>query len=353
MHDVSPNGCLTGPAALAVVWIAHVLVPLIAGLVALGRSRQSARICRVADVRASTDAVRPLAPGRAALHGPVEYAPGEQLAVTIAIEQAGTEHKTKHGYSHRWTETRRRVNAAPFYVRDGRGTSVRVEPDERTILVDRLDRTARHDRANRERFAEISNGEVVYVLGELRPGHDPTTGGYRGTETSLVMKPPANGRLLVSSEPLGDRFRREARIHGLYALVFFGMLLLFGLFDLGFHARMFAGHVERATVVERVVVRGKSSHCALTVRSPSGERFGFSAGSGACSRLYEGDQVALTVVGERTFAALGAAPAINGTILVLAGVALTIALVVYRRRRREWYDGKVVDTGRGKLSEST
>jgi hypothetical protein len=158
-------------------------------------------------------------------------------AVVIAIEQQGREFKTKSGWAHRWSEQRRTVEAKPFYVTRANGERVRVEPDSRVLLVDRLDATERQAIDQRVRRARLSPGEHVFVLGVMTRAADPKLGGYRESAEGWVLRPPRGERMLISTEPLEDRHQRRARIWRNLALITAALLLVW-------HGLLFA-HVHR------------------------------------------------------------------------------------------------------------
>lgn len=292
----------------------------------------------------------PNAPGRACIHGTVERAPGASLTLSVAIRQQGRNFKGKRDqWTHAWSEISRAVHASPFYVRDAQGERIRVEPDDKTLLVDKLDRTVRHSATIRERFADLSEGEVVYVVGELARGRDPAAGGYRDAESARVMRPPRGDRLIVSTEPLGARFERDAAQNRGWGLFCLGFIAVFAVVDIGFHARVFAGHVANGTVVEATAHDGKSSFCDLEVELANEERVEVSTQRSVCRNAVIGQRVPVYVVGASSFAHAGRAPALHLASAVVAFIVLVLTVLLYHLRTRPWYEGKVVDSGSGKL----
>src|SRR5206468_7223794 len=97
-----------------------------------------------------------------------------------------------------WTEMRRRVEVAPFYVVHASGERVRVEPDRKTKLAADLVVVERVDLKHRRRIARIAEGDEVWVTGVLGKEMDPkASGGYRGGRAWIMR--PRGGRMLVST----------------------------------------------------------------------------------------------------------------------------------------------------------
>lgn len=282
--DASSKDMLEGTVAAGLVYTLHIGVPLLVATMALVRALIAGRRGRLADAQCVAGAsIEPGSP--AVLHGAVELAPGRQVAMRVEIDQRGRQQKTKNGWSHSWTETARRVVAEPFYVMDRRGARVRVEVSERSQLIDAADRVVRTEETARTRIVELSPGEEVYVIGELVRERDPNAGSYRGADTALVMRPPPRGKLLISTERLGDRFRAVARYERISAICFVIFAILFSTFDLGFYARKFRGQREIADVTAFELSTGKNRRCLVEGRFADGETFGGDLTTGWCEDL--------------------------------------------------------------------
>jgi hypothetical protein len=320
--------------------------------------------------RAQSHADAPLAPGAAVIAGRVVDT-GDGPAVTVCIHQDGYEHRGKGGYYHHWKERWRDVTARPFHVARASGELVRVEPDERVFLVDRLDGIVDEDDGGgtrRARTATLTAGEQVYVTGTLAWGTDPQqSGGYRGAGRALVMKPPARGRMLISTEPLIKRHRDAARDHGNLALFTAVVLLLaHGGYFLRYDVLRLFGHPVNAVVTERRAwdvwhtpkhgVGHWVHHYGVAARDPATD----AQFSQECSAYYfyrasEGDTVPFLVAGP--FSQLGLVPTQGpGKLVVFALLALpyTLIIVFILLGMRPWWERRrVVDTGDGRLAMDT
>ncbi len=348
--EISPHNLVPGTAAYVLVAVLHLATPFVMLVFCYVRAHRANAQARAAD-DVGKDA-KPLAAGPACVRGRVEYAHGHEHALRVEIDQNGLDHKGKgNTWSHSWRENGRRVTATSFFVNDPRGR-VRVEPDERTFLVDKLDRTVRHSTARRTRIAEIVKDEEVCVVGQLE-GVVGTGGAYREGERALVMRNPPNGRLLVSTEPLGNRFRAVMRMQRGFGIFFTIFFLVFLTVDMPFYLRAFFGRVEKATITELRPYTGKNKWCAVYVALPSEKVVELSADYYECGRLKTGSIVNVTVVTVvDRFAIAGSKPAIHHGAFVVAGFALVVGLLGYRLRARPWYEGKFDERGPGKLMES-
>lgn len=87
------------------------------------------------------------------------------------------------------------------------------------------------------------------------------------------------------------------------------ILVVMQVFAVGFHARLFAGDVERASVIEKNrITRGKYPKCELRLRLAAGEMEG-AVHQAECPRLPAGATVPVVTVGGSTwFAQIGERP---------------------------------------------
>jgi hypothetical protein len=175
----------------------------------------------------------PLRPGDTVLSGDVDGGGVDGPAVIVELEQTGTERLSKGSWSHTWKEVRRQVTTRPFYVVREGGERVRVEPDARVFLVDKLDQAQNQSRTRRLRAATLVAGEPVHIVGLLVRANDPQQGGYRDGALGWVLRPPRTGRMLISTEPLADRHQKRMRVHR-------GLLVALILTLLGAHGALFA-----------------------------------------------------------------------------------------------------------------
>jgi len=351
MDIVETEGYATGAVAAVLVYGVHVTAPLLYGVVNIVRWLVASRRARLADAQSveSIDDGR-LTAGEAVVCGVVELAPGYDAAFRVEIDQVGEEGKDKHGFHHSWRETARRVRAVPFILRELRGARVRVEPNETAMLVDGLDRVERHGKRHRTKFAELTAGEEIYASGELVPV--ASGGAYRGGDETFLLRPPARGRMLLSTEPLGARFRRTAT-HARYGLTAcFVFFVAFALLDLGYHLRMFEGERETGVVeVAKARVGKKSRSCNVTVRLTDGGRLESSVAYETCPRLAPGSEVPVFVVrGARGFEHIGRTAGISAVVLVFGSLAFAALVIFHRAGAQPWYERAVVERARGPLA---
>jgi hypothetical protein len=286
-------------------------------------------------------------------------------AVRIEIDQAGTEWRVKNGYAHRWTETARRVIAEPFELRLPSGELLPVEPDQRVFLVDKLDQVVATDPSKRTRAAELTDGEVVYAVGDIAEGAIDPSGSFEGyreaPKRKKVLRAPKGGRLLLASEPLGARYWARVRFHIRWFLFVLAALAMMhaGVF-LGFNLRVFRGHTVDARVSSLrhyTTGSGKSRTTYDMVGAHSldfSETFNEDARASSFRQLEIGAIIPVTVVdGWPKVTQLGATPTASIGRFFLMLVFMLICAFGYpasRQKSRPWYDQpKVIDEGGGKL----
>src|SRR5690349_2381857 len=80
------------------------------------------RQARMAD--ASFDPAKQLTLGETIVCGRVEVAEGSAKALRIDVDQLGEESESSGVWSHKWTETSRRIDVQPFYLRLDSGERV-------------------------------------------------------------------------------------------------------------------------------------------------------------------------------------------------------------------------------------
>jgi hypothetical protein len=257
----SPTTSLWVFAGMVAVNVLLVCVPLYRWLKNLFLARRAERGAR------RLSAGRDLAPGEVVLKGVVEYARGESLAVRVEIEQVGSEEETRNedsdsgivtvSYAHDWTESHRKMQVRPFYLRLGEGQRVRIEPPPNVRLNDRLDGMKVVAQSKRIRIAELSPGERIYAIGTLSRGMD-TEGSpaaannvYRGVAIGegWILR-PTRKEMLLSSLPLGFGYRARAMT---FLMFLVGALLVTpinGCMHAGYGSRLLMGEAQVGHVVE-------------------------------------------------------------------------------------------------------
>lgn len=299
-----------------------------------------------------------LAVGRAVVLGWVELAPEESVAMRVEVDQRGSESESSGSYSFAWTEVDRRVTMRPFYLRHASGARVRVEPGAWTYLVDAMDGIVVVDSAHRTRAAELSSDEQVYAVGELSRGHDPglAPSDYRNAAHGWLMRARPGEDLLLSSEPLQQRFLRRAGAH--YQVAVVAAVLAVGVFALfaPYVARLLLGRDTTAVVQE---LRSDSDDegattYSLMVRAAVGPVVEVDAPYDVYAVAHVGDAVPVRYVAAWAWAtALGHGATLDGFALLALAVLAVMFGVRYavRRSAAKWYEAALVDKGVGKLAE--
>jgi hypothetical protein len=338
---------------------------LVFSLIRYGLHRRRQKLAHRAMLRQGD----PLHVGPSVLAGTVAD-DGEGDAIVIAIHQVGQEYQANKGgsWSHRWVEAQRSVEAKPFYVVRADGERVRVEPDSRVLVVDRLDPTERRGYGRRVRRAKLSPGEHVFILGDMTRAPDPKLGGYRESPEGWVLRPPRGDRMLVSTEPLEDRHRVRKRL-------WLSLSLVTAVIAVGWHASLFApvhrlrwkGRPATAVAIEKhstrqlmqgshgstnwdyqywVTAAGEHDQRWLTQVEPSSYQ-AIEPGTPLAFRVVDGPEP-LVQIGSRACAHFG--DSLVG--IVLAPVWLIMHLMFVFVNRPWWSRRRIVDDGAGHLSES-
>jgi hypothetical protein len=201
-------------------------------------------------------------------------------------------------------------------------------------------------------------GEQVFAVGELRRAPDPEapTQGYRGAAQGFLLVPRSHGRrMLLSSEPLGQRFARRAAFHlrwGAFAAV---ASIAFNAAFAGFHARRWLGETIDVRVTElREIERGDTDYHEVTAQGEGGAAIVDEVSHAAFARLRKGDALKARHVPSWPLAS-AVGPGVTAhsaawVALPLLGV-LAFAYLIRAHGTRPWYEKKVVDQGNGKLPD--
>ncbi|HQP38261.1 MAG TPA: hypothetical protein PLI95_23915 [Polyangiaceae bacterium] len=321
--------------------------------------------------KAARDSVRSdrfLAPGPNVLGGVVEPLDSSPFAVRFRITQSGVERQNKGAWHTTWTEDERTIEAHPFHLRLANGQHIRVEPGHDVFLVDALDQHERTSHATRTLTAELSRGERATVSGVLvredTPGATPS--GYRSSSSrSFVLRPPSLEPMLISAEPLEQRYLRRASVHGRMAIITAVVWIAFHLVAFGrYDLLSWFGEVVQATVVgtptwTRSTKHGPVTHYGVVARYETADgRVRFlsdEVNASAWGRFSDkpGQTVRFRVVDFRNLACIGTRPTVSDVATAI-GVAVNLALIigyfVYSRTTRPWYDRKkLVQLERGRL----
>ncbi len=318
---------------------------------------------RAGRAQASFSGTAQLAAGETVLLGKVEYAVGADSAVRVEVTQDGTEHKTEHGWKHSWTEESREVQAQPFYLRFGKDQRVRVEPPEATMLIDDMDEIVEINQYARKRAAALTTGEEIYAHGELILAADPETqGGYRAGGQSWVLRGTSKGKMLLSTEPLGARFARQARLFRIGAIIAFIALVIAQALTIDYHMLLWRGETVTGEIVSQRHYTTKGSkgavydHWEVKAKLGDGHELKDEVDHRVYQRMKPGTTIAVRrVPGSTVWLRVGPTASLPTFALVLAiigAVVLSIGLLLIILTNKPWYDKKVIDSGSGALPTS-
>jgi hypothetical protein len=356
-----------GVTASAVTVALVGLVGLVSLLVvALGCFRQAALRARAARAAEAKSEHRGLRPGFAVVHGRVETDDGEP-AVRVAIRQRGRTYQAKGGVRHVWAEFDRQIVARSFFLRLASEERVKVEPGDDVLFVDLLSTTEQSAaQATRVRTAELTSKDSAYAVGRLFPPRPAVA--YRSADEGFCLRPAEGERMLISTEPLEDRYLRRAAFHRawllacLSAFVFVNALV----FEPYWCALLFAEPITASAVDTRTwTTRGKhgpvSHYQVVSTGTVDGHAFRLASDTNRTyytevhDSLSKGSvEVPLLVSPPQPYAAvLGTRPALSvvrGFVSWFALLGLSVGYALSSRRARPWYERKkVVDTGSGSL----
>jgi len=230
-----------------------------------------------------------------------------------------------------------------------------------------MDGLIRVDLTHRIRQANLSPGEMVFASGTLTRALDPEgapAGGYRAARENYVLRPPRRGSMLLSSEPLGARFRERARFHRYYAFVLACTALIFHIAFLGYHVRRYAGVPTTATIhkLDHSVSRDSDGddvhHYVVWLDVEGGGRFSDDIRADTFNALHQGDVVPVTYVKTRGPFSRCSTIGSERSVSLFAWFVVPLffgAWAIYNSREkstRPWYERHVVDSGKGRLEDS-
>lgn len=305
---------------------------VVASLLRARRARARARDHEAAESDAK---LAPLREGPCVLEGEVQYAQGAREAMRAEFVQVGSEAESSGSWSHKWTETHRKLTVQPFYLLRRDGERIRVEPiAEQSRLYDELENKilVREPLAGagsagapqRARFATLVPNERVWVTGRLERGFDPEESrqgagaDYRHNARPSSWLVRGNPALLVSSVSLAEHFRGRARRHTQHGILYFAFLSLPLLMLERYADRAFGssvvGTVETVREVHdddnrvtgyRATVRhalGRSESERLEIRPQLGTTMEFRVGlhcdnPGSSARFTAGEQMLCFLIG--------------------------------------------------------
>ena len=304
--------------------------------------------------------IRPLVEGEdVVLFGTVRHLEDRDVAVKVSVRQTGREAESSGSWSHSWIEIDREIVVAPFLLELAGGQLVRIAPPKNVEVADTLDQKVWIDRNHRVLSAELVPGEQIYARGRLeRSDIAVPSSAYRDVKWGWGLV-PADGQMLLSSEPLGVGLRQRATFHKWYGQCAIFFLIATQLSLVFFHQRAL-GDTVPATITNKHYYtstdsEGDTSHhhvirvsAHVVLTDPDVE-----IGGSDYASVDEG----ITVPVRRGSADnwdLGASPTLNwihGGVVAVATFAFWCIYLARRRSSRPWFRRKVNDNGTGRLPD--
>lgn len=330
-------------AALVIPLVASGRAMVVYAVRAIRFGRQALEARRMAEAEAVT-----LDEGDTVLNGLVEYAPDQEHAIRVTLQQEGSESESSGSWTTNWTERGKRVTTvAPFVVVHQSGERVRVEPGADARLEnDVIAITQRTELNLRKRIAEIVKGDDVWVTGILRKEADAGgQGGYRGGK-AWVMRPARSEPMVVSVQAPEARLQRRAVASRWLAIFLALTFFVATVTQIRFYVLLARGHAASASItsMKEIATDDGPNDCksVLLVTDAEGRTFNDEI-TLACAY---GVAVGTTFP---CFAAFGAEMVVPGDgprarviPAVLTTIAWFVLALIGRRagRPKRWYDGR-------------
>jgi len=192
---------------------------------------------------------------------------------------------------------------------------------------------------------------------------DPEGGlvGYRDSAVSWLLQGSQREPILLSTEPLEQRFVRQQRFHFGW-LVSFGLALIVAQLVLfQYHRRKFFGEIAEATVTgmrHLITTDSDGDHhdrYRVTAKLPWGDSLTDDLRAIDFEYLREGNKVAVIHTDQQS-PVFGSQPTLHVFQVILILVELGFIVVVYLRglwRAVPWWATQIVNKGAGRLDSKT
>jgi len=219
----------------------------------------------------------------------------------------------------------------------------------------------------RLRTASIAHGDFAYATGRLVP--PVSAAAYRGGEESYSLHPAPMGKMLISTEPLEERYARRVSFHGWWTLAcVVALLFTNGVFFGTYWMELLGGRLVDANAVQvrtwtTASKNGPNYHYGVNaIGTLDGQKLSLTANTNYAFYLSTKSDLAMKRVVPVPFIVVPSRPETydvgTRTTLLLVTCAfawfllsgLVSGYVLHARHTRAWYErGKVVDAGSGPL----
>jgi hypothetical protein len=201
------------------------------------------------------------------LRGIVQARPEEPTVVSVKIEEVGKElGRTKQRKYIKWTEESRVVKAIPFSIKihDSLLTVALSETGSNIQIVDELEKEPSTNPLRRSSVCGLKNNDQVYVYGRLcapSTARDnlPKTNDRQAVAKTWELKAPVDGKLLLSTKPLTNRYHLAARFYLPFIKYSCAGLLLFTVLQVTYFVRLFCAKTESMTIVSKDIARHRDA----------------------------------------------------------------------------------------------
>lgn len=363
-RDVYQNTAFTANTAWALV-IASICILVGVIVLAFWRARRRDEIAAAAEASVGAKPPALVEHDNVVLSGIVRHLDGN-LAVRVSIDQEGSQRTHRGSTSHTWVEKDRVVEVATFKLELPSGETILVHPPKDVELVDALDLKFKHNRYQRTWVAELTDGEKIFARGRLQRSDvaDPAAA-YRDVNWGWELQPNSSGKMLLSSEPMGQGLRTRASWHRKMGLLAIATLCVLQVTVGKFYARATVGTVQSARVTgfDTWITRNKNStttHFGMWIEAPvigiqkeeiDNDDFYY---YGGYTGEIQDEHTVPVIMTSRDNWQLGAKATLRWWhALGVLGTAITFALVYMGRRKmtRPWFRRKLNENGSGPLPD--
>ncbi len=347
------------PSVSAIVIFASLVTLVPAIIIWLLRSQRRRAVAAAAEASVGGES-RPLAEGKdVVLCGVVRHFEDNDVAVKVKVTQAGSENESSGSWTHSWIEIDRDIEVRPFLLELPDGQLVRVDPPKNVDVADALDQKVWINRNRRVLSAELVPGERIWARGRLQRSDVAAPGSaYRDVAWGWALG-PADGQMLLSSEPLGAGLRQRVSFHARYATMAIVLLCAIQLSLGWFYSRLSA-----ETVIVEVASKqyyqttdsdGDSHDHHVITLAPSSNVNDRTVHISDDDYMYidAGSRVPIrrATVSNWNLGASASLAIWHGLFVFFLPFVLLVAYAYRRRASRPWFRRKVNESGVGRLPD--